>query len=129
MEVHETTFLDMDFPHRLARFRKAKSFTQQGLAEAIGMSHIQVHRYETGASQPTLDVIKNLAVALSVSADELIFGDGERGPDEDLRLQFEAVARFDLEHKHLAKALLESLILKQEAAKWHSHPAESSASR
>jgi transcriptional regulator with XRE-family HTH domain len=111
-------FLDMDFPERLARLRKAKGFTQQTLAEAIGMSLIQIHRYETGASQPPLDVLRKLAVALSVSADELVFGDAERGPDEELRLQFEAVSRFDAEEKRIAKALLDSLIIKHEAKRW-----------
>lgn len=38
--------------------------------------------------QPTFDVIRRLAVALQVSADVLIFGADERGPDGDLRLQF-----------------------------------------
>ena len=43
----------------------------------------------------TLDAIRKLAVALSVSADMLLFEKDERGPDEDLKLQFEAVSRLD----------------------------------
>jgi hypothetical protein len=42
----------------------------------------------------------------------------ERGPEEDLRLQFEAVSRFDPEEKKIAKALLDSLILQHEAKRW-----------
>ena len=68
---------------------------------------IQVRRYESGASQPTLDVIRRLAVALQVSADVLIFGADERGPDGDLRLQFEAISKFAPEEKQVIKALLE----------------------
>jgi hypothetical protein len=56
-----------------------------------------------------------LAIALTVSADELIFGKDERGPDEDLRLQFEAISQFDEEDKELARGLLEGLILKHQA--------------
>jgi transcriptional regulator with XRE-family HTH domain len=70
---------------------------------------------ETGDSQPTLDVIRRLAIALAVSADELIFGKDERGPDEDLRLQFEAVSQFDEADKDLARGVLEGLILKHQA--------------
>ncbi len=88
---------EMEFPQRLAAFRKAKGLTQQGLADAIGSSVIQIHRYESGSSQPTLDVIRRLAVELGVSADELLFDHGERGPDDELRLQFEAISRFDPE--------------------------------
>lgn len=81
---------------------------------------MQIHRYEAGASQPTLDVIRRLAVALSVSADELVFGKDARGPDDELRLQFEALQAFDPEEKRIAKALLDSLILKHQARRWAS---------
>jgi transcriptional regulator with XRE-family HTH domain len=73
---------------------------------------IQVRRYESGASQPTLDVIRRLAVALQVSADVLIFGADERGPDGDLRLQFEAISKFAPEEKKVIKALLEGMMAK-----------------
>jgi len=107
-----------DFPQRLAAIRKEKGLTQQVLSELINVHVIQLRRYESGASQPTLDVIKRLAVALSVSADMLIFGETGRGPDEELRLQFEAVSRFAPEEKKVIKALLEGMILKHEAKRW-----------
>jgi len=48
----------------------------------------------------------------------LLFEESERGPDEELRLQFEALARFRPEEKKVAKTVLESLILKHEADRW-----------
>jgi hypothetical protein len=69
---------------------------------------------------PTLDVIRKIAVALSVSADELIFDENERGPQDDLRLQFEAVSKFSAEEKKVIKSVLEGLILKREAKRWSS---------
>ena len=60
-------------------------------------------------------MIRRIAIALTVSADELIFGKDERGPDEDLRLQFEAISQFDEEDKELARGLIEGLILKHQA--------------
>jgi len=110
----------MDFGERLAGFRKEKGLTQQALAELINLHVIQVRRYESGASQPTLDVIRRLAVALQVSADVLIFGADERGPDGDLRLQVEAISKFAPEEKQVIKALLEGMILKHEAKRWSS---------
>lgn len=109
----------MDFGERLAALRKEKGLTQQALAELINLHVIQVRRYESGASQPTLDVIRRLAVALQVSADVLIFGADER-PDGDLRLQFEAISKFAPEEKKVIKALLEAMILKHEAKRWSS---------
>lgn len=44
-----------------------------------------------------------------------MFGEDQRGPAEDLRLQFEALNQFDAEERKIAKALLESLILKHNA--------------
>ena len=38
----------------------------------------------------------------------------ERGPDEDLRVQFKAISRFDKEDKELARGLLEGLVLKHQ---------------
>jgi transcriptional regulator with XRE-family HTH domain len=108
-------WLDMDFAQRLAAFRKERGLTQQALADRVAVHLTQINRYESGDVQPTLDVIRRLAIALTVSADELIFGKDERGPDEDLRLQFEAISQFDDEDKELARGLLEGLILKHQA--------------
>ena len=118
--AHHVLRLAMDFPHRLAALRKDKGLTQQALADAVGVHVVQIRRYEGGKSQPSLDVIRKLAVALSVSADALLFEDDERGPDDELRLQFEALSRFRPEEKKVAKAVIESLILKHEAERWTS---------
>jgi transcriptional regulator with XRE-family HTH domain len=93
--------LDMEFPQRLSAIRKEKGLTQQKLAKLVGLHVAQVRRYEGGTSQPTLEVIRKLAVALSVSADTLLFDKDERGPDNDLRLQFEAISRFEPEEKQM----------------------------
>jgi transcriptional regulator with XRE-family HTH domain len=116
--VHRRPQSALDFPPRLAALRKERALTQQSLADRIGIHVVQLRRYESGASQPTLDVIRRLTVALSVSADVLLFGKEERGPEEDLRLQFEAAARFGPEERKVLRSLLESLILRQEAKRW-----------
>lgn len=105
----------LDFPQHLAALRKQQGLTQQILAERVGVLVVQSRRYEGDISQPTLDVIRKLATALSVSADLLLFGKDERGPDDDLRLQFEAVSRFDADEKQVVRSLLEGMILKHEA--------------
>ncbi|MEJ2416553.1 MAG: helix-turn-helix transcriptional regulator [Exilibacterium sp.] len=109
----------MDFPERLAVLRKKKGLTQQVLAEAIGIHISQLKRYEAGSSQPTLDVLRKLAVELSVSADMLLFDKEERGPDDELRLQFEALQQFSPQEKEVAKSVLESLILKHDANRFN----------
>ena len=108
------------FPQRLSALRKARNLTQQGLAEMLGMGITQIKRYEGGTSQPTLEVIRKLSMALRVSADELLFGKTERGPDEDLRLQFEAISQFSEEEKRVVRSVLEGLLLTHEARRWSS---------
>jgi transcriptional regulator with XRE-family HTH domain len=75
----------------------------------------QIQRYEAGTAQPTLDVMKKLAVALTASTDWLLFEEDERGPDDELRLQFEALRQFDEEERKTALEVLEGLILKHQA--------------
>jgi hypothetical protein len=62
----------------------------------------------------------NPAALLDRLAEELIFDENERGPQDDLRLQFEAVSKFSAEEKRVIKSVLEGLILKHEAKRWSS---------
>lgn len=105
----------MSFPKRLAALRKERNLTQQTFADRAEVHVAQIRRYESGETQPSLDIIRRLAIALNVSADMLVFDPAERGPEDDLKLQFEAVSRFEPEEKKIVKALLEGMILKHEA--------------
>ena len=95
--------------------RKERGYTQQSLADSVAIHVSQIRRYENGQTQPTLDVIRKLAISLGVSADLLVFDKDERSPREELKHQFEALSQFDEEEIKIAKALLESLILKHNA--------------
>lgn len=108
-------WLPMDFVNRLIGLRKQLGLTQQALADEINLHVNQIKRYEAGTAQPTLETLARLAKALHTSLDDLVFGEEERGPSDDLRLQFEALSQFDEEDRKIAKALLESLILKHNA--------------
>ncbi len=118
-----------DLAQRLAALRKQKGLTQQHLSERVEVHVQQLKRYEAGSSQPTLAVIRKLATAPSVSADLLLFGKDERGPDDELRLQFEAVSRFDAAEKDVIRSLLDGMILKHEARRWSSAPAAKETAR
>lgn len=53
-----------------------------------------------------------LATGMNVTIDSRVFGDGERDPSDDLRLQFEAVSRMPEEERKILKVLLEGMIVK-----------------
>ena len=107
----------MNFPKRLVQMRKAQGFTQQSLADTVGLHVNQIKKYEAGNAQPTLTALIKLAQTLHVSLDDLVFEEGERGPDEELRLQFEAVSHMSPEEKQIIKALLEGMIVKHQTKK------------
>ena len=104
----------MLFPQKVAELRKKNGYTQQVMADKLGIHVSQLKRYEAGTSQPTLNVFRKLVLALHVSADILLF-DKQRGPDEDLRLHFEAASHLDPDEKSVIKELMEGMILKHEA--------------
>ena len=109
----------MDFSERIATLRKQKGLSQGELAKAADLHINQIKRYEKGSTQPTATALMGLAQALGASTDELLFGEKSRGPDEELRLQFETICfKFDPEEKKLVRTVLDSLILRHEAKRW-----------
>lgn len=117
MSAHLTSWAmnNMALSERLGQIRKARGLTQQGLADLAGVHLTQIQRYEAGTAQPTLDVMKKLAIALTASTDWLLFEENERGPDDELKLQFEAIRQFDEEERKTALEVLDGLILKHQA--------------
>ena len=107
--------MTMSFSRRLASIRKSKGLTQQQMANTIGIHVSQIKRYESGDTQPSLEVLRKIALALSISADLLLFEEDERGPSDEFRMRFEALSHFSQEEKRVVKELLDSLILKHTA--------------
>lgn len=122
-------FLPMSFPSRLIQLRKALGMTQNGLSDVAELHVNQIRRYEAGTAQPTLDALIRLAKVLHVRLDDLVFGEQERGPSDDLALQFEAVSQFSEAEKQTVRELLEGMILKHEARRWDSARAEAAAKK
>ena len=104
----------MSFSARVIALRKQKSMTQQGLAEASGIHVQQIKRYEAGHAQPTAEALKKLALALHATADFLLFEEGEREPEDDLKLRFEAIAAMPAQEQDIAKAVLDAIIVKSQ---------------
>lgn len=107
--------LIMSLPTRLITLRKEQGLTQQKMADAIGIHVNSLKKYESGQTQPSLEALKKIALALHVSTDFLLFDEHEREPNDELKRQFEALNQFDEEDSKVASALLESLILKHNA--------------
>jgi len=107
----------MPFAEKLSKLRNERGLTQQEMAKLSGVGIAQMRRYEKGKSSPTLEVIKNIARTLGISADELIFDENERVAtakilDRKMLEQFEQIAKLSTHDKEAVKTILESMILK-----------------
>lgn len=110
-----TDLIAMSFATRLATLRKQRGLTQPALAEQIGVHVSQLRRYEAGTSQPTLDVLRKMALALNISADVLVFDEGERRVPDDLAHHLEAINQLDPEEQHAIRGLIEGALLRHQA--------------
>lgn len=108
----------MSFSARIIALRRERGMTQQGFADATGIHAQQIKRYEANTSQPSAEALKKIATCFGVTTDWLLFEDAERGPGDDLRLQFEAMNQLSTEEKAVAREVLEGLLLKHTARKW-----------
>lgn len=107
----------MPFSEKLSKMRTNMGLTQQQMAGMIGVGIAQIRRYEKGKSSPTLDVIKNIAKTLGVSADELLFDEGEgvaasRIMDKKLLEQFEMVSKLKPRDRETVMTIIDSMIIK-----------------
>jgi transcriptional regulator with XRE-family HTH domain len=71
---------DEELGERLARFRRDKGMTQVELAEKIGIIQPVLSDYERGRLRPYAEMVARFAVALGVSADEIL---GLKAPRRD----------------------------------------------
>lgn len=109
----------MAIGERIKQLRAVAGLTQTELAEKVGLTYVQVGRYETGKSKPSSEVLQKLAVALETSTDFLMNGDQSEAisaqfTDKDLLKQFKAVQLLSPEDKNVVKTLIDALITKRQ---------------
>lgn len=64
----------MDFKERIYQARKAKGFSQEDLAELVGVSRQAVSKWETGEAMPDLEKLLALCSALELNIEYLALG-------------------------------------------------------
>jgi transcriptional regulator with XRE-family HTH domain len=85
-----------DFGKRVAEARRQRGLTQRQLADLLGVSQKMVDYFERRAENVTADILKRLATALDVSADDLLGLRAKRpkpGPKSRLQTQIEQIQR------------------------------------
>jgi transcriptional regulator with XRE-family HTH domain len=113
-----TSLADMAFADRLVALRKERGLTQQALGDRSGIHVTLLRRYESGRTQPSLDALRRIALALNASADLLVFEEGERGPSDEFRDLFEAARQLDERERDVLRTVIEGVLLKHDAKRW-----------
>ena len=62
----------INFGNRLRQMRKAKGYSQQQIADLVGVHRTTYTRYESGAVEPPLDTLCRMADLMGCTTDELL---------------------------------------------------------
>jgi transcriptional regulator with XRE-family HTH domain len=102
---------------RIKQLRVDNNLTQSELAQKVGLTYVQIGRYEKGKSTPSADVLQKLANVLNTSTDYLMNGKTEQVEaqlaDKELIKQFQEVEKLSPEDKNLVKTFLDAFITKK----------------
>jgi transcriptional regulator with XRE-family HTH domain len=104
---------------RIKELRNKLELTQTDLAKKVGMTYVQIGRYEKRGAVPSSDVLKRLADALNTTTDYLMNGAtdkvaSEQLQDKELLNLFKAVESLGNEDKSMIKLFLDSLVTKRQ---------------
>lgn len=112
----------MGVGERIKELRTQKKLTQQALATLVGMTYIQIGRYETQKSNPSSEVLQRISKALDTTSDFLMNGGNDeivsaQLTDRELLNQFKEVEKMEAGDKHLIKTFLDAFLTKRQIQK------------
>jgi len=112
----------MGIGERIKDLRTQKKLTQTDLAKMVGLTYIQIGRYETEKSNPPSDILQKLAQVLDTTSDYLMNGASDEVisaqlADKELLNQFKAVEKLSQEDKHLIKTFIDAFLTKRQIQK------------
>jgi transcriptional regulator with XRE-family HTH domain len=85
------TGADIAVGQRIRTLRRAAGYTQKQLADQVGITNAQLHRYEAGASRVAASRLVAIAKALDCRVEDLV-SDGMSAPAQDTE-EFATLAR------------------------------------
>lgn len=111
----------MEIGDRIKLLRKQHNFTQSELAEKIGLTYVQVGRYEKRGATPSSEVLGKLATALGTSTDYLMNGDtdisSQQLQDKRLLGLFAKVETLEEKDKDMVINFIDAFVLKSNLQK------------
>lgn len=62
----------IEFSRNLKEIRKIKGYSQEELAEKLGLNKFTISKYEQGTREPDLNTLEKIKIALDCSYDDLL---------------------------------------------------------
>ena len=112
----------MNFNNKIKRLRQEKNWSQDKLAQKIGVTRILIGKYERGQTVPSADTLQKLAEIFGVSIDYLLSDETKNLAtvgikDQSLLQYFEEIDQMNEEEKKAVKFILEAVVLKHRMKK------------
>lgn len=85
----------MTFAEKLKLIRKQAGFSQEQLAEKLGVSRQAVTKWETDTGIPDIENMRAISVLFDISIDELL--SNERGLKKSAEYLFESITEYDID--------------------------------
>ncbi len=100
------------FGYKLAECRKAKKLSQTELARMVSTHYSIIGKYERGEVNPTIDVVKRIAVALETTVSYLLgeTDDRELLKDPSILQRLIDISKFPEEDKNCIMYALDAMI-------------------
>ena len=108
----------LSFADKLRHIRKERGWTQDKLAEELGIHGRQIGKYELGIVLPGAETLIKIAKTLNVSIDYLLL-DEQINPandikDPELLRLFAAIDNMDEEERKVIKSLIDAYVKKHQ---------------
>ena len=98
---------------RIAQLRQEHGYTQQTLAEELGIAQQTLAHYEVGRLRMPVTLLPAFARLFAVTVDELLGmsnGKGKRGPTPKLQQQIERLSRLPKAKQRVVMDMLEGVL-------------------
>jgi transcriptional regulator with XRE-family HTH domain len=104
---------------RIKQLRTQAGMTQGDLAGKVGLTYVQIGRYEKRGAVPSADVLSKLAEALNTTTDFLMHGSTQDKAnaqlnDNELLTLFRSVEKMNPEDKSIIKTVIDALVTKRQ---------------
>ena len=112
----------MELGVKIKKLRKEKKLTQGELAEKIGISGNHLSRLERGVFQPSIEVVKRLALVLDTQVDGLLSGEDETSPavsikNRELTDRVRMIDQLEPEDQQAIMRVIDSMLTKHRMQK------------